>query len=1675
MTNGYVCLNNEYIKKAYLTHAENYSTIGMSSSYSEDAIEILNYPQPIDNLKTMPKNRMGYFYNGSRTKVAVSITKNGDTDIIVKYEIINPGDIVVAIGNQNYFDGCSIADIKYNYVIIHKNVRECGLQTISEEFNSDSSKQKKLAVFSSEDAYENIPYIMHQSDIVLNGRNSLSGINELNVVNISVSSNDADTLGELTVIGNASISNTVETNTVKTDYISPRKNNESLSITNSPKLIKNLTSEKTTVSDSIIVSANTITENANTIKFTSGNNSDSSISMISSEDSSEILIASPSVNIEGPVRVGSNGSGELYGSGNLTVGASSTLGGGSIDVQNTESINISGEVRAIGDKTKLSVYEIVPNSLNKTVDIADNLHVIASYVQTTDSAKDSNKTYYEKNGDIYTVAVCIPNWNPEQYYERKESIITGNSLTTENIAANNANVKKITVETSADIASASIKNAEITGGSITTDLTAGNLVIDAAKSVLTISDSKKSVHTTLSSNGLSADLAKAGELVTASITSEGGKEINIGSSIKVNGSISGVTKINSDTGSSLTLNQDGITVKVSNNGQQNELSITSSDITASSSQTVDNFVLGQSMYAGESYKTTNYKSAVINNSTNRVLFIDNNDQIRSGVLSEIPNVRQIGSSISGISISNDGSLDISSNASINLSGNTNLKGDLSVEGTFSAKQLKIDNVINITKTDLSTSDDLIELGMTRNGDDIDYSTSPYVGIYSYRSNSTVAQLNNTLSGNGAIKISDISTTKAPESLLDLIKINSDSETTVKSDVVGGRTYQDVESGYKPLLGPYYNATTKKFESQLAIYYVSAENQNDTDNLLNNLSISEYTGIPSVLNIVPVKDSSGNPVYLSRGFFIDNDGQCRVGIAYNSGLDDSSSDEHTSCEIIDNLSGDSLQYILTRSEIIKKNDGSTEKTLNNNVKINDMDESADSWSNDYSQAPGLITALNMMTNRMEAANYSVKLSDSDTTPLDGFKIESGKLHVGVASENEDAHSGFGLISALTRVNIDSNGIRTFTASSSSGYASGLNLIDGKLGLNIATDELNGTVHIKPGNGLDIAQDGEVSFSTATDDGVIGAITVCKCISPTKINSARFANSIALAEETSADEETSVPESGLTLLDGELYLKAATASTNGSVKVTEENGLKISDGGVISMSAASDTECGAVKVNAGNGLSYEDNVIKMNIASDTECGAVKVNAGNGLSYEDNVIKMNIASDTECGAVKVNAGNGLSYEDNVIKMNAATNTSLGAVSVTSGNGLSYEDNVIKMNAATNTSLGAVSVTSGNGLSYEDNVIKMNAATNTSLGAVSVTSGNGLSYEDNVIKMNAATNTSLGAVSVTSGNGLSYEDNVIKMNAATNTSLGAVSVTSGNGLSYEDNVIKMNAATNTSLGAVSVTSGNGLSYEDNVIKMNAATNTSLGAVSVTSGNGLSYEDNVIKMNAATNTSLGAVSVTSGNGLSITNGNISMAVASADNAGAVKPNFDGSFITYDSTSGSMSLASYPTIKSLYVTSSLAVGADMDIGIRTALSKSAIEFIYCGDGMRSNLMVTTSSQMSVSIPIVSTKEIKAASFNATSDERLKTNITALDYSALDIVNDMKTYSFEYKSDPDTHQIGVIAQELEDKKIGDFSFVSEDADGYLSVKESKLVYLLIKAVQEQQKEIEELKRKINGED
>ena len=100
-------------------------------------------------------------------------------------------------------------------------------------------------------------------------------------------------------------------------------------------------------------------------------------------------------------------------------------------------------------------------------------------------------------------------------------------------------------------------------------------------------------------------------------------------------------------------------------------------------------------------------------------------------------------------------------------------------------------------------------------------------------------------------------------------------------------------------------------------------------------------------------------------------------------------------------------------------------------------------------------------------------------------------------------------------------------------------------------------------------------------------------------------------------------------------------------------------------------------------------------------------------------------------------------------------------------------------------------------------------------------------------------------------------------------------------------------------------------------------------------------------------------------------------------------------------------------------------------------------------------------------------FYSASDKRLKDNINIID-GALDKVNKISGYTFNYKNKPELRIAGVIAQELKEVLPEAVYTIDEELDGektdVLAVRYDSVVPLLIEAIKELKSEIEELKNK-----
>lgn len=100
-------------------------------------------------------------------------------------------------------------------------------------------------------------------------------------------------------------------------------------------------------------------------------------------------------------------------------------------------------------------------------------------------------------------------------------------------------------------------------------------------------------------------------------------------------------------------------------------------------------------------------------------------------------------------------------------------------------------------------------------------------------------------------------------------------------------------------------------------------------------------------------------------------------------------------------------------------------------------------------------------------------------------------------------------------------------------------------------------------------------------------------------------------------------------------------------------------------------------------------------------------------------------------------------------------------------------------------------------------------------------------------------------------------------------------------------------------------------------------------------------------------------------------------------------------------------------------------------------------------------------------QVEAQSFNALSDMRLKENFTT--FNSINSILDLPIYKYDYINGK-KNQIGCLAQDL--KKICP-EIVDEDKEGYLSIQENKLVYLLLQEIKKLKNEIDILNNQIKA--
>jgi hypothetical protein len=180
---------------------------------------------------------------------------------------------------------------------------------------------------------------------------------------------------------------------------------------------------------------------------------------------------------------------------------------------------------------------------------------------------------------------------------------------------------------------------------------------------------------------------------------------------------------------------------------------------------------------------------------------------------------------------------------------------------------------------------------------------------------------------------------------------------------------------------------------------------------------------------------------------------------------------------------------------------------------------------------------------------------------------------------------------------------------------------------------------------------------------------------------------------------------------------------------------------------------------------------------------------------------------------------------------------------------------------------------------------------------------------------------------------------------------------------------------------------------------------------------------------------------------------------------FDGSFRWYTGVAQALNIGVQATL-----TQKMTLTNTGDLGIGTA-SPSYKADISGSTRVLWSLAVGNITPSATKGRIDAENDVVAFS---TSDNRFKTNVTPIP-NALDKISQIGGYEFDWIPNQELHgfeghDIGVIAQEIE--KVLPEVVTTRDS-GYKAVKYEKIVPLLIEAIKEQQKQIDELKNLIQN--
>ena len=170
--------------------------------------------------------------------------------------------------------------------------------------------------------------------------------------------------------------------------------------------------------------------------------------------------------------------------------------------------------------------------------------------------------------------------------------------------------------------------------------------------------------------------------------------------------------------------------------------------------------------------------------------------------------------------------------------------------------------------------------------------------------------------------------------------------------------------------------------------------------------------------------------------------------------------------------------------------------------------------------------------------------------------------------------------------------------------------------------------------------------------------------------------------------------------------------------------------------------------------------------------------------------------------------------------------------------------------------------------------------------------------------------------------------------------------------------------------------------------------------------------------------------------------------------------------------------KALFLNGNSSINIKSGEALFTEKSKAIVKAIF-GEGTKNEITLGNSS--------ILTLRCGTNAIATLSDRRDKTEIEDLDYG-LDFVNSLRPVQFKWKvrelnevdkncAKNDTVRAGFIAQELQESMPNGenniLDLVSEENPERLEIKQSNLIPMMVKAIQELQAKVSELENKLNN--